>query len=67
MYNSLGKPVRALFETTAAQACSFRVRWDGLTDAGAPAASGVYFARLTFDPADGRGARHQTHPLLLLR
>ena len=67
VYNSLGQRIRDLFETTAAQAGSFRVRWDGLTDAGAPAASGVYFARLTFDPADGRGARHQTHPLLLLR
>ena len=67
VYNSLGQRVRALFETTVAQARVFRVVWDGLTDAGAPAASGVYFARLTFHPSDGGGVRHKTRSLLLLR
>jgi hypothetical protein len=48
VFDIQGRRVRTLVDQDAA-AGTFRTTWDGLTDAGTPAARGVFFARLAVD------------------
>jgi hypothetical protein len=60
VYNLLGQPVRELVRETRS-AGQHIIYWDGSDDLGAPAASGLYFYRLT------AGQREQIRKMLLLR
>ncbi|MYA23061.1 MAG: T9SS type A sorting domain-containing protein [Gemmatimonadetes bacterium] len=60
VYNLMGQQVRVLADSWVA-AGAHRVRWDGRTDAGADAASGVYWAVLQ------AGGAVQTAKLVLIR
>jgi hypothetical protein len=51
VYNVAGRLVTTLFDGVPERAGYSEVRWDGRADAGGPAASGVYFCRMS---ADGR-------------
>ena len=46
VYNSLGQSVRTLVADQVLPAGTHRVTWDGRDQAGAKAASGIYYARL---------------------
>jgi hypothetical protein len=62
VYDVSGKLVKVLgegFETKGAH----RVRWDGITDNGLKAPSGVYFCRLSLEHSQ----EHSTRKILLLR
>lgn len=61
IYDAAGSRVRTLVDGARA-AGSHRVEWDGRDDAGRPAASGVYFARLSVN-----GAIVDTRKLTLLK
>ena len=60
IYNLMGQPIRVLADNWLA-AGAHRVRWDGRTEAGAEAASGVYWAVLR------AGGVVQTAKLVLIR
>ena len=60
LYNPAGQLVATL-ATGFRQAGSYRLRWDGIDDAGRPLASGVYLYRLATSD------RSETRKLLLLR
>jgi hypothetical protein len=60
VYNVLGEKVRVLLDTTI-DAGVRRVEWDGKSDDGSKAPSGIYFARLK------AGSREETRKLALLR
>ncbi len=60
VYNDLGQAVKTLLSEQL-QAGNYTVRWDGTNEAGAAAASGVYFYRLQ------AGALTFTRKMLLLR
>jgi hypothetical protein len=49
IYDAAGRRVRMLIEETRPAGLN-EVRWDGRTDAGAPASSGVYYCRLEAGP-----------------
>ena len=51
IYNALGQPVRLLQEGSL-QAGTHRLQWDGRSDRGEMAPSGLYFAR--FQTADAQ-------------
>ena len=48
VYNVLGQKVRALVNETRS-AGTYKTEWNGIDDAGKPAATGVYFYRLQAD------------------
>lgn len=53
IYNLLGQKIRRL--AVAQQAAGrYQVQWDGRTEAGNPAASGLYFYRLKVDDREGK-------------
>jgi subtilisin family serine protease len=60
VYNVRGQRVRTLVDEVKT-AGSYTVTWNGTTDTGAPAATGVYFCRLV------AGDFHQTRKMLLLK
>ena len=60
IFNILGQRVRSLCHTRLASG-EHRIEWNGLTDDGRPAASGIYLCRLR------AGAIMQTRKMLLLR
>ncbi len=60
IYNVLGQQVRLLVDRQESPG-EYSVEWDGTTDNGAHAASGVYFYRLK------RGAQSQTRKMVLLK
>ena len=65
IYDILGKEVRALVKNDLPQG-THTVSWNGITNEGGDAASGVYFYRMTV--LEGRGTLFaQTRKLLLLR
>ena len=60
IYGVDGRLVRGLVEAVQGPG-DFDVRWDGRTEVGQPAASGVYFYRLE------AGRLSATHPLVIVR
>ena len=64
IYNALSQEVRALLQESRS-AGAHTVEWNGVDDAGAGVASGVYFARLVARGVKGRMTRSQ--PLVLVR
>ena len=68
LYNALGQRICRLFDLFVDRPGSFDVKWNGVTDIGQPATSGVYFARLTIESEDESSfVAEQTRSLLLLR
>ena len=68
LYNALGQRICRLFNLFVDRPGSFDVKWNGVTDIGQPATSGVYFARLTIESEDESSfVAEQTRSLLLLR
>jgi hypothetical protein len=45
IYNARGQKIRTLLQTTKNPG-SYRLRWDGRTDSGAPVTTGVYFVKM---------------------
>jgi hypothetical protein len=60
VYNVLGEKVRVLLDATL-DAGVRRIEWDGITDDGSRAPSGIYFARMK------AGSKEETKKLTLLR
>lgn len=60
IYNMMGQQVRTLVDVSRAVG-SYQVEWDGRTNAGTPAASGVYFYRLTV------GDRFESRKMMLIK
>ena len=64
IYNALSQEVRALLQESRS-AGAHTVEWNGVNDAGASVASGVYFAQLVARGVKGRTTRSQ--PLVVVR
>jgi hypothetical protein len=63
IYNVAGRRIRALVSDERILAGITQLSWDGRNDAGEPAASGIYFARLE----TGRGDRSRAARIVLIR
>jgi flagellar hook assembly protein FlgD len=61
IFDSRGRLVRTLLDSSQATARQYLIRWDGTTEAGERAAAGIYFYRLR------AAGREMTRRLVLLR
>jgi hypothetical protein len=67
VFDVLGRRVRTLIDGPfpASGAAPYFALWDGTTDGGVPAASGVYFCRMNATGASGASSRQSTRMVLL--
>ena len=66
IYDATGRKLTALVDAQKPTG-RFTILWNGRNDGGDPAASGVYYCRMTADPTSGGNAVVQTARLLLVK
>ena len=66
IYNVTGQVTRVLADETKS-AGYYAIAWDGTTNEGRPAASGVYIVRLTVSPTDDARPETRTMRMLMLK
>ena len=63
VYNMLGQEIRSLVDDSRTPGY-YQAVWNGLTDRGSPAASGIYFARLQVVPKDAAAERRSASRII---